>query len=339
MQDALETIRRVKREMGARLMILAHHYQRKEIVRAADSVGDSYALAKAAAASQAEKIAFCGVHFMAESAALLAGPGQQVFMPEPRAGCPMADMAQLADVESALETLRRASGDRGPVPVCYVNSSAEVKAAVGRRGGICCTSANAGKALLWAAQQGGRILFLPDEHLGRNTAARLGLGPIAVWNPLLDNGGLSERELREIPVIVWRGYCHVHTHFTAEMVRQAREQHPGGRVVVHPECKAAVVELAEAVGATSGLVREVETAGPGSVTVVGTEVNLVLRLAEEFPDRTVLPLDFSLCPNMYVTTPQKLAALLTSFEDRCRVEVAAAVAADARLALARMLSF
>lgn len=338
MTPALERIRTAKRELGQDVVILAHHYQRKEVVQQADFVGDSYQLARYAAASHARRIVFCGVHFMAEAACILARPDQRVFMPDPRAGCPMADMADARDTMAALMRLQEMAGkQRRIVPVTYVNSNADVKAIVGHAGGLVCTSANAPKALQWAATKGDLLFFLPDEFLGTNTANGLGYLPVARWNPHEANGGLTTAEVSAARVVVWQGYCHVHTYFTPAMVEAARARHPGCRVVVHPECKPDVVAVADGLGSTSYLVEAVEQTAPGQTIVVGTEINLVLRLAGRYEDRNVVPLDYSLCPNMYRTTPEKLADLLETFDPAREITVPEDVVAGARLALQRML--
>ena len=338
MTTALERIRTAKRELGQDVVILAHHYQRKEVVEQGDFVGDSYQLAKYAAASNARRIVFCGVHFMAEAARILARPEQRVFMPDPRAGCPMADMADARDTVVALTRLREMAGEkRRIIPVTYVNSNADVKAVVGHAGGLVCTSANAPKALQWAASKGDLLFFLPDEFLGTNTANGLGYLPVARWNPHEADGGLTTDKVRAARVIVWQGYCHVHTYFTPAMVAAARLKYPGCSVVVHPECKPDVVAVADGLGSTSYLVDAVEKTAPGQTVVVGTEVNLVLRLANQYPDRKVVPLEYSLCPNMYRTTPEKLADLLENFDPAREITVPEDVVAGARLALQRML--
>lgn len=338
MSTALKRILASKRELGQDVVILAHHYQRQEVVEQADFVGDSYQLSKYAAASDARRIVFCGVHFMAEAARILARPDQRVYMPDPRAGCPMADMADARDTVQALAQLQKMVGTkRKIVPITYVNSNADVKAVVGRAGGLVCTSANATRAMEWAAAQGDLLFFLPDEFLGTNTANLLGYLPVARWNPHEANGGLTGAEARSAQAIVWQGYCHVHTFFTPAMVAAARANHPDCTVVVHPECKPDVVEAADGCGSTSYLVEVVEKAAPGETIVIGTEVNLVLRLGRQYTDRKVVPLDYSLCPNMYRTTPEKLADLLENFDSPREITVPEDVVAGARLALQRML--
>jgi len=338
-REQVTQVREAKGKLGRDLLILTHHYQRSEIVELGDKSGDSFVLAREAAGSDASHIVFCGVHFMAESASVLSRPGQRVFMPDPRAGCPMADMADLADVHGAVGFLEeRLSGlGRSLVPVAYINSSADVKALVGRLGGITCTSSSAKQAVAWASRDGACVLFLPDEFLGRNTAHALGFESPLLWNPHAPEGGLGDADLSQARMVVWKGYCHVHTWFTVDKVNAARARYPGARLVVHPECQPEVVDLADASGSTAFIVDFVERSGPGSTTLVGTEINLVRRLAALHRDRTVLPLDHSLCPNMYRTTLAKLAHAVETFDPALEVRVEPGVAADARLALDRML--
>jgi quinolinate synthase len=334
----VESVKQARERMGDRLVLLVHHYQRKEIVALADFVGDSYALSRKAAESLSTHVVFCGVHFMAESASILARPGQAVYLPDPHAGCPMADMADPADVETALATLARLAPGRRISVVAYVNSSAEVKAIAGRNNGICCTSSSAIPAMEWARKQGDLVLFLPDFHLGNNTAAQMGIRPVATWNPHEENGGLTSARVAGASLVLWNGYCHVHTFFTPEHVAAARKRFQGARVIVHPECHRPVVEAADASGSTSAIARIVQTASPGETIVVGTEVNFVARLARDFPWVQVVPLAHSVCPNMYRTTPEKLARVLDTFDERFRVDVDEEVRQDALLALSRMLA-
>lgn len=338
MLEDLAVIKRIKEELGNELIILAHHYQRKEVVDCSDFIGDSYVLAKEAAASSARKIVFCGVHFMAESARILAKPDQRVFMPDTRAGCPMADMADETDAKVAYERISEVTG-RKVIPITYVNSTADVKAFVGTKGGLTCTSSNAPAAFKWAREQGEVILFLPDEYLGVNTARRQmqGHGGIVVWNPHQPNGGVADEDLAQARVVVWEGYCHVHTYFTPEMIALQREKHDGCRVVVHPECKPEVVDAADGDGSTAFIVQAVKDAAPGETVVIGTEVNLVLRLARDFPSINVVPLCHSVCPNMYRTTVAKLKNVLESFDPYLEIRIPEETARDARLALERML--
>jgi quinolinate synthase len=337
MNEHHQSIRAAKEKLGDELVILAHHYQRADVVSFGDFKGDSYVLAQKAASCDAQKIVFCGVHFMAESARILARPEQQVFMPDTRAGCPMADMADADDARVALERIREVAGDKTVVPITYINSTAEVKALVGEHGGIVCTSSNAPKAFEWARSRGEVIFFLPDEFLGRNTARRMSARSMVLWNPYENNGGLTDQQLHGADVVLWRGYCHVHTYFNPPMIEAQRARHPDCQIVVHPECTPEVVDAADADGSTAFIVQFVDKAGPGSTVVVGTEVNLVLRLAKEYPDRTVLPLDHSVCPNMYRTNVEKLARLLDGFDPALEITVDEEVGANAKLALTRML--
>jgi quinolinate synthase len=337
-------IRKIKDQLGPELVILAHHYQRQEIVDLGDFSGDSFGLSKRAAEHErARYIVFCGVHFMAESAAVLAREDQAVFIPARAAGCPMAAMAGIEQVEKAWAELTAVIGAGSATPVAYVNSVASVKAFCGKNGGATCTSSNADKLFKWALRRREKIFFLPDEHLGRNTAAKLGIGPVALWDPYLERGGLSRDEIRSASVVVWKGFCHVHTAFTREQIQQAREQHPGCKVVVHPECRQEVVEAADASGSTEGIIRFVSDAEAGSVIVVGTEINLVERLARKHAGtRTVVPLARSLCPNMYKIALNNLcwtlASILLGPEAWAnRVTIQADVKRDAALALRRML--
>ena len=336
-QDTLERIAALKAQWGSRLVLLTHHYQRPEVVRFGDFVGDSFGLAKAAAGTTAERIVFAGVHFMAQSAAILARPAQRVFMPDPAAGYPMAEMADLDDLQVAWDRLERRGTGHTVIPVAYMNSTAEVKAFVGQHEGIVCTSSKARAAMKWARAHGDCVLFLPDEYLGRNTARRMGMHRIAVWNPHAVEPQ-DEEALARAEVVLWKGYCHVHTLFTAAHVAAARLRYPGSRVLVHPECRPEVIDAADGDGSTTWLAAAVEAAPPGSTLVIGTEVNLIRRLAQRYSDRTVVPLDTSLCPNMYRTSPAKLAHLLETFDPALEIKVDAKVAAAARLALDRMLT-
>ena len=331
--------------LGARVCILGHHYQRDEVFRYADATGDSLKLSRhAASQSRAEFIVFCGVHFMAESADLLCAPGQQVILPDLAAGCSMADMAAADQVETCWDEL----GQLGlqPVPVTYINSAAAIKAFCGERGGITCTSANATKIFDWAWQRGGQILFLPDEHLGRNTAFRMGVGldRMVVWDPEEPNGGLSADDLRRARIILWKGYCSVHTRFTVAHVAQVRAEHPSVRVIVHPECTWEVVQASDETGSTERIIDRVASSPVGSVWAVGTEIHLLNRLArQQHPHRTVLPLDRfgCLCSTMFRVSPNHLLWVLESLVNghvhNC-IQVPAACKPAAREAVARMLA-
>jgi quinolinate synthase len=331
--------------LGDRVFILGHHYQRDEVIQFADARGDSFRLAQQAAARpEAEFIVFCGVHFMAESADILTHEDQRVVLPDLAAGCSMADMATAAQVEEAWEVLE----DWVPgevVPLTYMNSSAAIKAFTGNQGGAVCTSSNASRAMRWAFERRGKVLFLPDQHLGRNTAVQLGLGldDCVVWDPHRDEGGLDPERVRRAMVILWRGHCSVHNRFMPEHVDLVRERIPGVSVIVHPECRHEVVEKADLVGSTERIVAVLDAAPAGSKWAVGTELNLVHRLAAEHPDKTVAFLDRTVC---FCSTMNRidLPHLVWSLEELLagrvpnRIEVDSRTRAGALLALERMLA-
>jgi quinolinate synthase len=295
----VERARRAKEALGDRVFVLGHHYQRDEVISFADVTGDSFKLAQQAAARpEAEFVVFCGVHFMAESADILTGPDQAVLLPDLAAGCSMADMATFDQVEECWEVLAEAGVADETVPVAYMNSSAAIKAFTGRHGGTICTSSNARRALEWAFEKGTKVLFLPDQHLGRNTAVRelgLSLEDCVVYDPRKPNGGLTAAELQDATMILWKGHCSVHGRFTVDAVREVRERIPGVTVLVHPECSNDVVESADLVGSTEFIIRALESAPAGSAWAIGTELNLVRRLAKEHPDKTVVFLEKTVC--------------------------------------------
>jgi quinolinate synthase len=337
-------IAEIKAGLGERLAILGHQYQRDEVLRFADYLGDSLQLARDATQTAAEYIVFCGVHFMAETAAILAGPGQQVFSPDPGAGCYLADTANLEDVAGAWALLDAALGDAGQdiMPVTYVNSSAQLKAFCGERGGIVCTSGNAARVMSWALAQRPRVFFFPDQHLGRNTARAMGIeaGEMLLWDTRQPPAADAIRRAR---VILWPGACNVHQRFRPEQVHAVRARYPGVRVLVHPECKAEVVDLADAAGSTAYIVQQVEAAPPGTRWAIGTESHLVERLQKEHPDQEILSLSPvpAFCRTMGQITLTNLAAVLESLaagRPINRVTVPGAVAGPARLALERMLA-
>ncbi|MFT4232100.1 MAG: quinolinate synthase NadA [Leucobacter sp.] len=315
-----EWIVEAKQRLGERVRILGHFYQRDEIVRHADFVGDSFMLAQAAKASpEAEAFVFCGVHFMAETADILSGPDQAVILPNLAAGCSMADMATIEQVEDCWRQLTGVLGvEADPetglapvIPVTYMNSSAAIKAFCGRNGGIVCTSSNARTVLEWAFERGQRVVFFPDQHLGRNTAKAMGIAEelMPLWRPQLPLGGSTVEQLREARVILWNGFCSVHKRFTVAQIERARAEHPGAKVIVHPECPAAVVEAADGAGSTEYLRRVVDEAQPGEIIAIGTEINLVNRLQQQRPDLTIFCLDPVVCPcsTMYRIHPAYLA--------------------------------
>lgn len=333
-------IEAIRRTLGSDLCILGHHYQRASVLQHVDETGDSLELSrKAAQRKSARRIVFCGVRFMAESADILTDASQQVYMPDPMAGCPMASMADAASAERAWTYLSGQGGDW--VPVVYVNSTAEVKAWCGRHGGSTCTSSNAARVLQWAFSLGRRVLFLPDEHLGVNTAFDLGLTEeqLAVFDPRQPSGGLAGRDLAGVRMVVWKGFCLVHTAFTVEQVRRVRELLPNARIIVHPETPREVLRLADAHGSTSQILRYVEQAPDGSTVVVGTEVNLVERLAELHRGRvSVKALAPSVCANMAKTNERNLLDLLQKWPEAQHVQVPDVLVSDARKALNMMLS-
>ena len=288
-----------KKALGDRALILGHHYQRDEVIQFADITGDSFKLAQAAAAqSTAEFIIFCGVHFMAESADILTGSHQKVILPDLAAGCSMADMATASQVESCWSDLEKLGIASTTVPVTYMNSSAAIKSFTGKHGGTICTSSNAEKTLKWALAKGEKVLFLPDQHLGRNTAVKdlgIPLEKCVVWNPWKPQGGLTEDEIKNATMILWRGHCSVHGRFTRESIAEFRQRIPEIQIIVHPECQHEVVTSADVVGSTEKIIQTVRDSAPGTQWAVGTELNLVSRLAAENPDKQVYFLDRTVC--------------------------------------------
>jgi quinolinate synthase len=335
-------------QLGRRLVILGHHYQRDEVIKFADYTGDSYKLAgQVSKHPDAEFIVFCGVHFMAESADVLSGPRQQVILPDLAAGCSMADMADPDQLEMCWSDLEQMLGTTsGIVPVTYINSSAAIKAFVGERGGVVCTSSNAAATLKWAWQRGERILFLPDQHLGRNTAYKLGvpLDRMLVWDPNEIWGGVEPDSVKHARMLLWKGHCSVHARFTARQIETLRAQHPGVRVVVHPEVPWDVVQAADDSGSTEYIIKTVKESPVGSIWAVGTEIHLVNRLAREVaPDRTVLSLDQfgCLCSTMFRVSPNHLLWVLEGLVDgevHNRIVVPDAQKHWTKVALDRMLS-
>jgi quinolinate synthase len=353
-QDLAAWIGTARRTMGDRLLILGHHYQRDDVMCWADARGDSFGLSRIAADRRdADLIVFCGVHFMAEAADILTAENQRVFLPDLNAGCSMADMADIDAVEEAWEELGAVTDVERIVPITYMNSSAALKAFVGRHGGSVCTSSNARAILTWALEperrgmaRGDRVLFFPDQHLGRNTGFELGYAgdEMHVWNPRAELGGLDERAVKGARLLLWKGHCSVHQRFRPEHVHAFRAEHPDGIVVVHPECAHEVAELADSVGSTDHIIKTVGAAPPGAAIGVATEIHLVNRLANEHPDRTVVCLDPLVCPcsTMSRIDPAHLAWLLEGLaegdEERNRIVVDPETARWARVALERMLS-
>ncbi len=339
-------IAEARAKLGSTTVLLGHHYQRDEVVRFADYTGDSYKLSKIAAETEAKYIVFCGVHFMAESADVLGQEGQQVILPDLNAGCSMADMAEISQVEACWETLTRLSLSDDIVPITYMNSTAAIKAFCGEHGGLVCTSSNARAAFEWAFERGKRILFLPDQHLGRNTgyAMQIPLDEMAVWDPWGLQGGQTAASLAASRVLLWKGHCAVHQRFLPGQVDDIRAKYPGIQVIVHPECRWEVCQKADALGSTERLIAIVEQAPAGSTFAIGTEIHLVNRLARRFAaeGKRILSLDDHgcLCTTMYRISPQHLAwALENLVEGRVvnRIQVRASVKHWAKVALDRML--
>jgi len=334
-----------KARLGSRLVILGHHYQRDEIIRWADFRGDSFKLSQQAASRrEADYIVFCGVHFMAESADILAADHQRVILPNLAAGCSMADMADEAQVLSCWKQLGEAL-ESPVIPVTYMNSSAALKAFCGERRGVVCTSSNSTRVLQWAFEHGERVLFFPDEHLGRNTGVKLGIpdDAMAVWDPRRPLGGNSVEALSRARLILWRGWCSVHARFTVGQIDKARRDHPGITVIVHPECRREVVDAADVDGSTELILETISSAPAGSQWAVGTEINMVNRLASEHPDKLIFCLDPVICPcsTMYRIHPGYLAWVLEALVDGRvlnEITVPDEVKASARLALDRMLA-
>jgi quinolinate synthase len=334
-----------KAALGSRLLILGHHYQRDEVIRFADVTGDSLKLARYAADHhEADHVVFCGVHFMAESANILGAPHQQVILPDLAAGCSMADMAAIDQLLTCWDEMRHL-GAADVVPVTYINSSADIKGFCGEHGGIVCTSGNAAKVMAWAWQRGDKVLMVPDQHLGRNTAFQMGvpLDHMVLWDPDLPNGGVDPASFRRARLILWKGHCSVHARFTTKHIDHFRARHPGGRVIVHPECTFDVVQAADAVGSTEHIIRTVTQSPRGSVWAVGTEIHLVHRLAADVaPDRTVVTLDpiGCLCSTMFRISPNHLVWALEGLVDgevRNPIVVPEPTRTFARVALNRML--
>jgi quinolinate synthase len=349
--DLVERAARAKAALGDRVFVLGHHYQRDEVIQFADVTGDSFKLAREAAARPAaEYIVFCGVHFMAESADILTGDDQRVVLPDLAAGCSMADMAALVQVEACWDRLAELGIEADTVPVTYMNSTADIKGFVGRRGGVVCTSSNAKRALDWAFGQReagrGKVLFLPDQHLGRNTAVlEMGftLDDCVLYDPHKPGGGLTDDQLRAAKMILWRGHCSVHGRFTLDSVLDVRERVPGVNVLVHPECRHEVVTAADYVGSTEYIIRAVEAAPAGSAWALGTELNLVRRLANAHPDKQIIFLDRTVC---YCSTMNRidLPHLVWSLEELVAGRVPNQITVDpstaryARAALDQMLA-
>src|SRR4051812_43755885 len=347
--DLVERARAAKEKLGDKVFVLGHHYQRDEVIQFADVTGDSFKLARdAAARPDAEYIVFCGVHFMAESADILTSEDQAVILPDLAAGCSMADMATAEQVAECWDVLTEAGVAETTVPVSYMNSSADIKAFTGRHGGTICTSSNARRALDWAFQQGDKVLFLPDQHLGRNTAVRdmgMSLDDCVVYNPHKPGGGLTAQQLRDAKMILWRGHCSVHGRFSLDSVHDVRARIPGVNVLVHPECKHEVVSAADYVGSTEHIIKTLEAAPSGSKWAIGTELNLVRRLANRYADqgKEIVFLDRTVCfcsTMNRIDLPHLVWALESLVAGKVvnRIQVDPETEAHAKAALERMLA-
>ena len=340
-----ERIAAAKARLGRDVVILGHHYQRDEVVKFADFRGDSLKLSFQASQAEGRYIVFCGVHFMAESADILRREHQTVILPDLNAGCSMADMADIGQVEACWSELSSLLDSRKVIPVTYMNSTAAIKAFTGERGGSICTSSNAAAVMKWAFERGEKVLFLPDEHLGRNTGYRMGipLEQMIVWDPYEELGGNTPEAIRGARVILWKGYCSVHQRFTPQQVERVRRQHPGIRVIVHPECRFEVAQAADQIGSTEGIIKAIQASPAGTEWAVGTEIHLVNRLGKEFKNHKVISLDPSVCvcTTMFRITPQHLLWALENLGEGNvvnRISVDERTRHHARVALDRMLA-
>ncbi|MEZ5358371.1 MAG: quinolinate synthase NadA [Candidatus Zixiibacteriota bacterium] len=342
-KELRERILAAKKRHGDKMLILAHHYQRLEVAQMGDFIGDSYELSKTAAERKnADYIVFCGVHFMAESAEILSGPNQKVFLPNPLAGCPMADMADIDDVLSAWEYLKELGVADKTLPLSYMNSAAKLKAFCGREGGLICTSSNAKAAYKYVFDRAEKLFFFPDENLGYNTGRWMGFSDdeMVVWDFRSHDGGIDPEKLKKAKVILWKGHCHVHTNFKARHVDEMRAKFPNVKIAVHPECTWDVVDKADAVGSTKFLVNFIENQPAGAMIAVGTEINLINRMAHQHPDKKIFELSGQTCPvcaNMYRTTMADLANTVENLGTFDRIVVPDDIKAEAKLALDRML--
>ena len=334
-----------KARLGRDVVILGHHYQRDEVVKFADFRGDSLKLSFQASQAEARYIVFCGVHFMAESADILRRQHQVVVLPDLNAGCSMADMADIGQVEACWSELSSLLDSRKVIPVTYMNSTAAIKAFTGEQGGSICTSSNAAGVMKWAFEKGEKVLFLPDEHLGRNTGYRMGipLEQMIVWDPYEEFGGNTPEAIRSARIILWKGYCSVHQRFTPQQVERVRREHPGIRVIVHPECRFEVAEAADQIGSTEGIIKAIQASPTGTEWAVGTEIHLVNRLGKELKNHKVISLDPSVCvcTTMFRITPQHLLWALENLGEGNvvnRISVDERTRHHARVALDRMLS-
>jgi quinolinate synthase len=323
-QEVLHELDRIKLELKDEVVVLGHHYQQDDIIKYADHIGDSLALAKKGITLNKPYIIFCGVHFMAETADILSQSNQSIILPDPNAGCSMADMAELKDIEQAWDYLTAISNEK-IIPVTYINCSAELKSFVGKHGGSICTSSNAEQVIQWAQEQGGKLLFFPDQHLGRNTCFKMGvpLEKMNIYNPTKRNGGISPQEVINSKVILWHGYCSVHQGFTPTQVKNIKSDSPETTVIVHPECSFEVVQAADLSGSTSYILDTIEKAPSGSKFAVGTEINLVNRLNNQFPDKEIYSLSpyQCLCTTMYRVRPRWLLSAYQAIKNKRPINI------------------
>ena len=341
-----ENISTARKKLGDRVVILGHHYQRDEVIKFSDKRGDSFKLSQYAADQEsAEYIIFCGVHFMAETADILSSDNQKVILPNLTAGCSMADMAQTDDVLDCWDDLQNVIQNETVIPITYMNSTADIKSLCGKNDGIVCTSSNADKAFEWAYAKGDKVLFLPDQHLGRNTAVKMGisLDEMILWNPFKPLGGNSEESVKKAKLILWQGHCSVHTRFTVSQIEEARVKYNGVNVVVHPECTLDVVNAADSVGSTEHIKTVIEQSAPGTIWAVGTEISLVNRIRDENPDKTIFCLDSVVCPcsTMYRIHPAYLSWVLDGINEGVtvnQIKVDEDTKKYSKVALERMLS-
>jgi len=340
MNEFINDIRKLKNNLGDSAVILGHHYQREEIISVSDFIGDSYYLAKKSSEQKnAKYIVFCGVRFMAEAAAILCSPEQKVLHPESTAGCPLADMANLEEVSSAWEEIGTVCDISKVIPLTYINSSAQLKAFCGKNSGLVCTSSNAPRAFDYAFSKANKLFFFPDQHLGRNTAIDKGFSEkeIILWQNSMPLGGNTKEDLKNSKIILWDGHCHVHTFFTTDDIKDIRKKFEGVKVIVHPECPRDVLEASDEAGSTGFIVDYVSKAPKGSTIAIGTEINLVSRLAKSNKDKNIIELKRSMCPNMYKINLQNLLSTLKNIDTKEPVDLPLEIKKDAHIALKRML--
>lgn len=339
-EPIIDEILDLKKQLGSKLLILGHYYQRKEIVDLSDFKGDSFALSKKAAnLDETEYIIFCGVHFMAESASVLAKPSQIVQIPDLQAGCPMADMAKITDVENAWTHFKTIVGNKKIIPITYMNSTSEIKSFCGANDGTVCTSSNADKIFRWALEQGDTIFFMPDEHLGRNTANKLDIkkDELALWDPNYKNGNLSSSQIKNAKIILWKGFCHVHTFFKPEHIKNIRNKFPDAVIIAHPECKEEVIDMVDFSGSTGFIDQYVNKAKSGSTIAIATEINMIDRLARDHSDLKIIEVAGSLCTNMFKIDLQKLKTTMQNLGKHNIVTVNYKIKYHADKALRKMI--